>query len=170
MFPMLSTFSFAGIGNIVSENNLQVEQQNKQVEVMNAKAKLIDEYFARNDAPLEGYGKVFVEVAEKYDLDYRVLPAMAQRESSGFKDGCDSVPNNPFGWTSCKYGFDSIEQAIETVGKNIAGENERTARYYANKTLRERLIAYNGVGVVPAYPDEVMTIMKKIGSQNPSLR
>ena len=123
------------------------------------KAKMIDTYFKERSMPLYGTGKTFVLVAEKYGLDYRLLPAIAVRESSGGKAACG---NNPFGWGSCKlHNFVSYEQAIEALGKNLGGANIKTSRYYAGKTTKEKLYYYNGT-VVPTYPDEVIAIMDKI--------
>ncbi len=123
------------------------------------KAKIIDTYFKERSMPLYGTGKTFVLVAEKYGLDYRLLPAIAIRESSGGKAACGY---NPFGWGSCKmHNFHSYEESIEALGKNLGGARQSTARYYAGKTVKEKLYYYNGT-VVPTYPDEVLAIMDKI--------
>jgi hypothetical protein len=125
------------------------------------KAEAIDTYFKERSMPLEGTGMTFVLVAEKYGLDWRLLPAIGVRESSGGKAACGF---NPFGWGSCKLNnFKSFEQAIEALGKNLGGANPKTARYYAGKSTMEKLYYYNGT-VVPEYPDEVVAIMKKIES------
>lgn len=123
------------------------------------KAEAIDTYFKERSMPLEGTGMTFVLVAEKYGLDWRLLPAIGVRESSGGKAACG---HNPFGWGSCKlHNFGSYEQAIEALGKNLGGANPTTARYYAGKSTKEKLYYYNGT-VVPTYPDEVLAIMNKI--------
>lgn len=123
------------------------------------KAEVIDTYFRERSMPLEGTGMTFVLVAEKYGLDYRLLPAIGIRESSGGKAACSY---NAFGWGSCKlHNFNSYEEAIESLGRNLGGANPKTARYYAGKTSKEKLYHYNGT-VVPEYPDEVLAIMKKI--------
>jgi len=116
----------------------------------------IDRYFAERNMPLAGYGARFVEAADRCDMDWRLLPAIAVRESSGGKQSCG---NNPFGWASCRADFESIEQAIEIVGANLCGFNSRTESYYKNKTTYERLWSYNGE-VNPNYPIEVMKIME----------
>ena len=109
--------------------------------------------------PLFGTGMTFVLVAEKYGLDWRLLPAIAIRESSGGTAACG---HNPFGWGSCKlHNFGSYEQAIEALGKNLGGANPRTSSYYAGKTTMEKLYHYNGT-VLETYPDEVAKIMKMI--------
>ncbi len=123
------------------------------------KADAINTYFKERSMPLHGTGMTFVLVAEKYGLDWRLLPAIGIRESSGGKAACGY---NPFGWGSCKLSnFSSYEQAIEALGKNLGGGNPKTARYYAGNTTKEKLYYYNGT-VLPSYPDEVLAIMKKI--------
>lgn len=132
-------------------------------DVREKKAETIDTYFKDRSMPLEGTGMTFVLVAEKYGLDYRLLPAIAVRESSGGKQACG---NNPFGWGSCKlHNFKSYGDAIESLGKNLGGANAKTARYYAGKDTAEKLYHYNGT-VVESYPDEVMAIMEKISSND----
>lgn len=123
------------------------------------KAEAIDAYFKDRSMPLEGKGMVFVLVAEKYGLDWRLLPAIGVRESSGGKAACGY---NAFGWGSCKLSdFHSFDDAIEIVGKNLGGANPKTARYYAGTTSEEKLYHYNG-SVEPPYTGEVLAIMKSI--------
>ncbi len=124
------------------------------------RASQIDKYFKDRSMPLNGQGMNFVLTAEKYGLDWRLLPAIAVRESSGGKKACY---NNPFGWGSCKIKFNNYNEAIESVGKNLGGVNKNTARYYAQKSTLEKLYYYNGT-VVPSYPGEVVKIMEKMGN------
>lgn len=139
----------------VTKVEVSVEDLRKQ------RAEAIDTYFKERSMPLYGTGMAFVLVAEKYGLDWRLLPAIGVRESSGGKAACGF---NPFGWGSCKlHNFNSYEQAIEALGKNLGGANAKTARYYAGKSTKEKLYYYNGT-VVPTYPDEVIAIMNKIES------
>lgn len=136
----------------VTKVEVSVEDVRKQ------RAEAINTYFKERSMPLEGTGMTFVLVAEKYGLDWRLMPAIGVRESSGGKASCGY---NPFGWGSCKLSnFSSYGQAIESLGKNLGGANPKTARYYAGKTSKEKLYYYNGT-VVPTYPDEVLDIMRK---------
>ena len=116
--------------------------------------------------PLEGMGKKMVEESIKNDLDWRLLAAISVRESTGGKFDCVKVSYNPFGWGSCKIGFDSNEDAIETVAKNLGGNNPNTARHYSGKTTREILKAYNPPSIVPKYVDQVISIMNEIGDKD----
>lgn len=105
--------------------------------------------------PFAGYSAKFVEAADRCDMDWRLLPAIAVRESSGGKQACG---NNPFGWASCRTDFESIDEAIEIVGENLCGFNLNTAAYYRDKNTMQKLQSYNGTAN-PNYPDEVIKIM-----------
>lgn len=160
--PFMAIPSVSLASHIASLDTEPVTKAEVSVEdIRKQRAEAIDSYFRDRSMPLEGTGMAFVLVAEKYGLDWRLLPAIGVRESSGGKAACGY---NPFGWGSCKlHNFGSYEQAIEALGKNLGGANQKTARYYAGKSTKEKLYYYNGT-VVPSYPDEVMAIMNKIES------
>lgn len=139
----------------------QVEDEKAQI--LQIKAKAIDTYFLERDMPLAGMGMKMALEAEKNNLDWRLLAAVAVRESTGGKFECKKVTNNPFGWGSCKIGFESDEQAIEIVALNLGGNNPKTARHYDDKTTIQILRAYNPPSVVLRYAEQVMSIMSKIG-------
>jgi hypothetical protein len=166
--PMLAiAMPLSGLGTITSLDaiNTSLTKENSviitQEEVARKeKAEAIDTYFDKYDAPLKGYGMKFVEEAEKNGIDWRLLPAIAMRESTGGKQACKRVPNSVFGWGSCKISFESIEQSIEVVSKNLGGNNPNTDHHYEGKTTEEILRKYNSV--IPNYPKEVVRIMKMI--------
>lgn len=86
------------------------------------KVQALKEFFDGQKSPLADNSDTFVDVAEKYGLDYRLLPAIACMESSC---GKRLIPGsyNPFGWGI--YGknaihFKSFDEAIEIVGKGIS--------------------------------------------------
>ena len=148
--PALNLFAF---NQAVDE-----DAQNRRL-----KADAIDAYFQERDMPLAGYGMKMVLEAEKNGLDWRLLPAIAVRESTGGKYECKRVENSSFGWGSCKINFSSNEEAIETVALNLGGNNPNTAKYYENKTTEQILRAYNPPHIIPRYVHQVMSIMKAIG-------
>ena len=131
-----------------------------------AQAKAIDDYFGKHDMPLEGMGGKMVEEALEHDLDWRLIPAIAMRESTGGKFACKKASYNPFGWGSCKIGFNSYGHAIEIVAKNLGGKNPNTARHYENKSTTQILRAYNPPSIVPRYAEQVISIMDAIGPEN----
>jgi hypothetical protein len=154
----------ADIVSISSESSVITTQEDESRE----KAEAIDNYFASKGAPLSGYGINFVKEAEKNGLDWRLLPAIAMRESTGGKFACKSVnaPNNSFGWYSCKKGFDSVEESIEYISKTISGNNEKATSYNKDMTTEQILKTYNPDSIVPGYSKQVMKIMDSIGSLN----
>lgn len=158
--PFMAIPSVSVSSNIGSLDTTSVAKEERSVEdVRKMRAEAINAYFKERSMPLQGTGMTFVLVAEKYGLDWRLLPAIGVRESSGGKQACGY---NPFGWGSCKlHNYYGYEEAIESLGKNLGGANKNTARYYAGKNTYEKLYYYNGT-VVPSYPDEVIAIMDKI--------
>lgn len=183
LLPMITTSG--GVGNIPAPKSdispaspiVFLQQQNngafdlfsfnqevkQDVQIRQLKADAIDAYFKERGMPLAGLGMKMVLEAEKNDLDWRLVPAIAVRESTGGKFECKRVENNPFGWGSCKINFSSNEEAIEMVALNLGGNNPNTARYYENKTTEQILRAYNPPHIVPRYVHQVMSIMSAIG-------
>lgn len=150
--------------NIETFKSLAINQAvDKEVENRKAKAEAIDTYFAERDMPMAGTGMKMVLEAEKNNLDWRLLPAIAVRESTGGKFQCKKVSNSPFGWGSCKISFESYDHAIEVVAKNLGGNNPNTSYHYDNKTTIQILRAYNPPSIVPKYAEQVISIMDAIG-------
>jgi hypothetical protein len=169
--PMLAmAIPTAGIGQIPS--TLAILDNNRDATVAAStittledtirqnKADAIDAYFDKYDAPLKGYGMKFVIEAENNNLDWRLLPAIAMRESTGGKHACKSVPNSVFGYGSCKLSFDSIDSSIEVVARSLGGNDPQTANHYDNKTTLQILKKYNSI--IPGYSTQVVSIMKAI--------
>ena len=143
--------------NPVNTQMLEVsEGSNNAISIVkDDRAERLDAYFAKRDMPLAGYGEEFVEVADKYGIDWRLLPAIGVRESSG---GKHLMNNNPFGWGSAKIPFKDFGEAIDVVAWNLSGNNPNTAKYYKDTDSYTKLWYYNGT-VMPTYPDEVIAIM-----------
>ncbi len=148
----------------------QVEQM-EEVDVtlveQKIKAAKIDAYFGKYDLPAEGYGMAMVTAADKYGLDWRLIPALAKLETTGGKHMCKNPlgKNNMFGWGSCKIGFDSIEESFDVIAKNLTGNNPRTANYYKGKTVEKILEVYNPPatpGITPNYHKLAFKIMDEI--------
>lgn len=129
-------------------------------QIRKERAQAIDDYFASRNLPLAGYGMKMVIEAEKNGLDWRLIPAIGMRESTGGKFACKSADYSPFGFGSCRIDFDSYDHAIEVVARNLGGNNPRTKGSYANKTLVQKLKSYNSV--IPTYTKEIFSIMNKI--------
>lgn len=146
------------------------EQDKEKVAILEAQGKAIDAYFKSHRLPLEGTGAKFAKEADKYGLDYRLMPAIAMVETTGGKNLCTSLPKeknkNPFGWGSCKIGFSSFDKAIEVIAMNLSGNNPNTARHYNGKGTKPILETYNPPSVKPGYAAKVMSVMNTIGKED----
>ncbi len=100
------------------QKNSEISQD---VEKKDARSKIVENFFKEYSSPLAHLGDTFISVADKYSLDYRLLPSIAMQESNGgqkvIKDS-----KNPFGYGI--YGglvirFESWEASIERVGKAL---------------------------------------------------
>ncbi len=92
----------------------QASQVQASVKTADARPEIIRQYLEKYDSPLYPFSELLVQVADKYDFDYRWMVAIAQQESNL----CKKIPPksyNCWGWGI--YGdkvtrFDSYEQAI----------------------------------------------------------
>ncbi len=103
----------------------------EEIQKKDARAKIIEDFFKGYKAPLSDFADEFVSVAQKYNLDWRLLPAIAMQESNGGRKVIEDS-NNPFGYGI--YGgavlkFSSFEEAIERVGRGLRED-------YLNKGLK----------------------------------
>lgn len=95
--------------------------QDTKIDRDDGRSVIVEQFFKGYKSPLAGASAKFVEVADKYGLDYRLLPSIAMQESNGGK----ILPHNsynPFGYGI--YGkqvlrFNSFEDAIERVGRGL---------------------------------------------------
>lgn len=171
--PMLAVaMPLAGMQNIsdsisLNDNKIEITDSvitTQEKEDLKKQADMVDSFFKKYDAPLEGYGMKFVTEAKKNDIDWRLLPAIAMRETTGGKQACKNpkAPNNNFGWGSCKMGFESVDKSIEHISKTLSGNNPKAKYYKDTMTTEQILKRYNPDSIVPGYSKQVVKIMKMI--------
>jgi hypothetical protein len=82
---------------------------------------ILKEYLKQYNSPLVPYAQNFVEIADKYDLDWKLVVAISGVESTFGQQ----IPNDSFnGWGWGIYGdhmirFSSWTQGIETVSEGL---------------------------------------------------
>jgi hypothetical protein len=111
--PSISSAEIAG----ASANLLVLEVKEKD----DSRTHMLEAYLTRYNSPLSGHAAIFVKEADKNQLDYRLLVAIAGVESTFGK----RIPTNSYnGWGWGIYGdnthgFASWTDAIETISREL---------------------------------------------------
>jgi len=86
-----------------------------------ARAMVLQKFLKLNNSPLLPYANMLVQTADHYGLDWKLIPAIAQKESGL----CRVIPegsHNCWGWGIHSKGtlmFDNYPEAIDTVAKGL---------------------------------------------------
>jgi len=111
----VSNVSYRAIPDVPIESDATLAVREARVDVLN-------DFFAKYNSPLAAYAGDIVDAADRYSLDYRLLPAIAMQESTL----CHRIPKNSFNcWGFGIYGgkvkrFTSFSEAIETISKTLS--------------------------------------------------
>jgi hypothetical protein len=108
-------------------------------------------FFHQGECPAEKLAEVFLEAADAYELDWRLLPSLSFIETTGGKAAHN---NNMFGWDSGNAKFSSAAAGIHAVGYNLAN-----SYLYRGKKLESLLATYNPN---PEYVRAVKYVMRSI--------
>ncbi len=118
----LNTSSQSKIGiSVYASLPANVPSITGKIGVGDARPQIIKQYLAYFDSPLTPYADEIVQMADKYGIDFRFIPAIAQQESNL----CRVIPPgsyNCWGWgitSVSSLGFDSFSDGIETVTKGL---------------------------------------------------
>jgi hypothetical protein len=114
----------------------------------------LERFFDLYRCPAPYYVKEYLSAADRYGVDYRLLPAVSVRETLC---GVEGWRNNRWGYHPGVQAFSSVEAGIDFVTRQLA-ENP----FYKGKTLPDKLFTYNPR---QTYPDEVQWIMRQIEPQ-----
>ncbi|MCW5963006.1 MAG: hypothetical protein KIT83_03120 [Bryobacterales bacterium] len=93
------------------------------------------QFLAAKDSPIEHLAEDFLIVADRYALDWRLLPSVAFIESTAGKVYRN---NNIFGWNNANTKFEDIRAGIHYVGARL-GDSD----IYRGKSMAEKLTLYN---------------------------
>jgi hypothetical protein len=134
-FIFLVLLSFNGVGksneinlfiassshNVYDETSGNPSKILSSISAQDSRAALIDNFLASHRSPMAGLGNNFVVAADKYGIDWRLLPAIAFQESNLGKKA-PAGTYNPFGWAiypGSKVGFNSWTDAINLVSASF---------------------------------------------------
>lgn len=94
------------------------------VEGSDARSMVVANFLERHNSPLEPYdyyGRILVEIADRYDLDYRLLPAIMMQESNL----CKSIPPDSYNCLGFgihergTLGFENYEAGFDRAAREI---------------------------------------------------
>ena len=131
--------SFAALPSV--ENSLTNFIGEKDVRV-----DILKEFFGAYHSPLEAYAENVVSAADTYDIDFRLIPAIAMQESNL----CKKIIANSFNcWGFGIYGkkrtaFDNYSQAIDTVTKKLAQYKEEFGLKTPEEIMKKYTPSNNG--------------------------
>jgi hypothetical protein len=108
-------------------------------------------FFRQGNCPAAKLSPIFLEAADTYALDWRLLPSLSFVETSGGKAARN---NNLFGWDSGRAAFSSAAAGIRAVASSLAH-----SAIYRNKDVDGILNTYNGSA---GYARKVKDVMRRI--------
>lgn len=116
-----------------------------------SRLKTLQKFFRKAGCPAQKYSAVFLEAADRNDLDWRLLPSISFIESTG---GKAAPNNNMFGWDSGRAEFPSAVDSIHTVGYRLGHSH-----LYRDKDVDGILATYNPNA---EYAERVKSVMRQI--------
>lgn len=127
----------------------QVKGLSTVVESTDARAEIIARFLERHNAPLEPYehfGTFLVELADRHQIDYRLLPAIAMQESNL----CKKIPEDSFnclGFGVHSRGtlkFESYEANFERAARELKANYIEIGLTTPEKIMRKYTPSSNG--------------------------
>ncbi len=94
----------------------------QEIQKQDGRVEKVRQFLAQYNSPLEPDAEFIVAIADQYELDYRLVPAIGMQESNL----CRKIPHNSYNcWGFGIYGgkvtrFENYRQAIEAVTKTLA--------------------------------------------------
>lgn len=100
-------------------------------EIVDHRSQMLREYLETHDSPLASEADAFVSIADKYELDWKLLASIAGLESS-YGKRLPYNSHNAWGWGynngTVKH-FDTWEDAIEEISKGLRERYLRDIEY-----------------------------------------
>lgn len=103
----------------LSQMEIKSNEQDTQVlgvQVNDLRPHLVENFLKGTE--LAGYAEYIVRVSDKYALDFRLIPAIAMKESGG-GNAARAGSFNAWGFENGRTNFGSWEEAIDLVGKTL---------------------------------------------------
>ena len=117
-----------------------------QIIAKDARIEMVRQFFQKYKSPLEPYAQNVVEDADKYGLDFRLLPAIAMQESNL----CQKIIVDSYNcWGFGIYGkkvtrFESYPEAIDTVTKTLVKNYQKAGLNSPEEIMSKYTPSNNG--------------------------
>jgi hypothetical protein len=127
-------------------------------EIIDSRFLLLTSYLRSKNSPLVDYSWEFIKAADKYQIDWRLLPGIVGLESYF---GRRMVPDtyNGYGWAGGYYSFSSWEESIDYVSSKLRDN------YYNRGLTSPELIGPVYAPPNPNWGGLVLSIMNKISPE-----
>ncbi len=116
-----------------------------------ARLEAVRGFFEKAGCPAREYAQVFLDAADDYRLDWRLMPSISFVETTG---GKAAPHNNIFGWDNGRSRFSSPTAAIWGVAYQLG-----QSKLYRDRSLNQLLAIYNPD---PGYAAKVKSVMRQI--------
>ena len=143
----LLMISFSTSALIGETSSIQIEPKVESGQ-LDERAQILSEYFKKYNSPFQYHAQDFIDAADKYELDWKLVPAISGVESTF---GKHSYGYNAWGWGiygSNRLNFDSWKHGIYTVSgglkknyvdKGLTDPYSMNRAYAASKTWGVRV-------------------------------
>lgn len=125
---------------------------------LDSRVKILNNFLKQNDSPLAPFADEFVKMADKYNLDWKLVAAISGVEST-FGNAIPPYSHNAWGWGV--YGdnvinFKSWSDGIDTISQGL---RERYMNQWGGEDIYQIGAMYASS---PAWPGHVEYYMNKI--------
>lgn len=153
--------SFPAPNNNVSYAVLPGDQKvlSDSISLQDARVAVVADFFKKHNSDLLPYAQNVVSSADKYNLDYRLIPAIAMQESNL----CKKAPKNSYNcWGFGIYGkkvtkFSNYPEAIDVVTKTLATQYKEKGLETPQQIMAKYTPSNNG-----AWADSVSLFMDQL--------
>ncbi len=120
----------------------EIQGLKSEMELLDARAEIVANFLEKYDSPLKPYnyyGQVLVDIADKYDLDFRFLPAVMMEESNL----CKNIPDDSYNClgfgihSQGTLGFDSYEAGFERAAKELRANYVEEGRILVSEIAKK---------------------------------
>ena len=103
--------------SFVAEESAKIKKISNESE-FDYRVVVLRKYLESHNSPLSDSAPHFIFWADKYGLDWRMVPAISGVEST-FGKRIPKNSYNAYGWANGNYSFESWEDSIEIVSKTL---------------------------------------------------